>query len=65
MIEITAEERKKLEHALNLIADVQIAFTRREDKRPREERNTWWSELYQCRVNLANYLCASKRREGL
>lgn len=66
MTEITEHERKQLETALRLIADVQIAFTKREDAKPPDQRNTWWSELYSCRVKLGNYLYASKvREEGL
>lgn len=61
--EITPEERKKLDQALYLIADVQVAFTKREEAKPRDQRNGWWSELYKCRTILGEYLYASQKRE--
>lgn len=62
MSEITEQERKQLEKALDSIAEVQVAFLKREDAKPPEERNGWWSELYKCRGILAEYLWTSKVR---
>lgn len=49
---ITRERVEKLEHAAEILAEVQIAMLREDDRLPREARTENWRRLFTIRVDL-------------
>lgn len=49
---ITEEQKKKLDQAASLLAEVQIEILREDEKRPKAERTGRWRLLYGVRVDL-------------
>jgi hypothetical protein len=57
---LTELEIAKLNQALDLLGEVQVAFLRREEKKPKDERNERWRELYSMRIKLGNFIHLSE-----